>query len=190
MNKKHSRKNTKPNLLSAARCEFNEVGFHGTDSNKIAKRAGYSPQTFYRWFGSKTEVFLAVYNEWVENEFDGLEAQLTKNASVAEIVESVVSNHCDFLVFRRSLNLLSLTDMIIRAARADSRRLQVCKINLLLSPDKNHEEIAALLFQIERLNDAIAEGEFEDMGFSTEAAKLQLSVLYVNLGIKDLSYGK
>ena len=37
-------------LIAAAAAEFNDHGFSGTDSNKIARRAGFAPQTFYRWF--------------------------------------------------------------------------------------------------------------------------------------------
>lgn len=34
------------NLLLAAAQDFEEVGYHGTHSNRIAARAGYAPQTF------------------------------------------------------------------------------------------------------------------------------------------------
>jgi AcrR family transcriptional regulator len=41
---------TSNDLIAAAAAEFNEFGFSGTDTNRIARRAGYAPQTFYRWF--------------------------------------------------------------------------------------------------------------------------------------------
>jgi AcrR family transcriptional regulator len=47
-------------LIAAARLEFEEFGFEGTNSNAIARRAGYAPQTFYRHFEDKREIFLAV----------------------------------------------------------------------------------------------------------------------------------
>src|SRR4051812_9867208 len=45
-------------LLEAARAEFDESGFEGTDTNRIARRAGYAPQTFYRHFTDKTAIFI------------------------------------------------------------------------------------------------------------------------------------
>ena len=54
-------KTTPERLIAAAAAEFREAGFAGTDSNRIARRAGFAPQTFYRWFKDKTEIFIAVY---------------------------------------------------------------------------------------------------------------------------------
>src|SRR5688572_2853570 len=53
-------------LLDAARAEFDEAGFEGTDTNRIARRAGYAPQTFYRHFADKTTIFVETYHRWVE----------------------------------------------------------------------------------------------------------------------------
>ena len=64
---------TTQQLLQAAADEFNEQGFQGTDTNKIAQRAGFSPQTFYRHFPNKTAVFVAVYEAWESQERQGLE---------------------------------------------------------------------------------------------------------------------
>ena len=47
-------------LIAAAAAEFDDHGFLGTDTNKIARRAGFAPQTFYRWHKDKTAIFLAV----------------------------------------------------------------------------------------------------------------------------------
>jgi AcrR family transcriptional regulator len=52
---------TRERLVQAAAAEFREQGFAGTDTNRIARRAGFAPQTFYRWFTDKTEIFIAVY---------------------------------------------------------------------------------------------------------------------------------
>src|SRR6516164_2929685 len=64
---------TRAALIEAARLEFEEAGFDATQSNKIAARAGYAPQTFYRHFSSKLEIFLAVYDQWVADEQKALD---------------------------------------------------------------------------------------------------------------------
>src|SRR5271156_3112848 len=61
-------------LLDAAEREFNARGFDGTDSNRIARAAGFAPQTFYRHFPDKRAVFLAVYERWWKGESDALAA--------------------------------------------------------------------------------------------------------------------
>ena len=68
-------------LLGAAEAEFNATGFHGTDSNRIARRAGYAPQTFYRHFTDKTDAFVAVYERWWKAESAEIGAILNARGS-------------------------------------------------------------------------------------------------------------
>ena len=56
-------------LVVAARAEFDECGFEGTDTNRIARRAGYAPQTFYRNFADKTAIFVETYQRWLAVEW-------------------------------------------------------------------------------------------------------------------------
>src|SRR5437773_1678266 len=81
---------TAAKLVAAAAREFNRHGFFGTDSNKIARRAGYAPQTFYRWFADKTEIFLAVYRAWEEEERSVLARLLTENAPANRIIDAII----------------------------------------------------------------------------------------------------
>src|SRR6185503_20792385 len=79
-------KPTDARLLAAAAKEFNQRGFDGTDTNRIARRAGFAPQTFYRWFQDKTEVFLAVYRTWEDQERAMLSKLLARKAPASEFV--------------------------------------------------------------------------------------------------------
>src|SRR5580698_765738 len=65
---------TQAALLDAAEALFNAHGFEGTDTNRIARAAGFAPQTFYRHFEDKRAVFLAVYERWWKGESDALAA--------------------------------------------------------------------------------------------------------------------
>src|SRR5713226_3801558 len=69
-------KPTSAKLIAAAAKEFNTRGFHGTDTNRIARRAGFAPQTFYRHFADKTAIFLAVYERWWKDESAALQSVL------------------------------------------------------------------------------------------------------------------
>jgi AcrR family transcriptional regulator len=173
---------TRTRLIQAAAADFNERGFHGTDSNRIARRAGFAPQTFYRWFADKLSVFIAVYQVWEETERELLSGLIARQASAKNIVDAAVQHHRNYLVFRRSLRQLSAEDQAVRRARAESRKRQIAKIRLWLqNPAADEARIAAALLQMERLADALAERELEDMGLSPRAAARAFADLIDNL---------
>ncbi len=159
---------TAAKLVSAAAAEFREHGFQGTDTNKIARRAGFAPQTFYRWFTDKTEIFITVYRHWEEDERDVLAELMARGASASDAAAAVVAHHRKFRVFRRSLRLLSLEDVRARKARAESRLRQMARFrdwghNSPGLAQMSDAALAAWLLQFERLCDAAAENEFTDM---------------------------
>src|SRR5215831_21378833 len=90
---RRTRKGTAEKLVRAAASEFNERGFLGTDTNRIARRAGFAPQTFYRWFRDKTEVFVKVYERWQREEGGVLQRLLEKEAPDARLVQAIVAHH-------------------------------------------------------------------------------------------------
>src|SRR5258708_16055725 len=61
-------------LLRAALAEFTQRGFARTDTNRIARRAGFAPQTFYRWYTDKTDIFVQLYQPWVAQELKAVPA--------------------------------------------------------------------------------------------------------------------
>jgi AcrR family transcriptional regulator len=167
---------TAEKLVTAAMAEFNEHGFGGTDSNRIARRAGFAPQTFYRWFKDKTEIFVAVYRAWEDAERADVGALLSRDAPVEALVEAGVDHHRRFLMFRRSLRQLALEDPVVRAARAASRLRQVEQIRAWTGREADGGAgLGVTLLLLERLTDAIAEGEFSDMGLTEAEARAELA---------------
>src|SRR5215468_342027 len=94
---------TRAALIEAARLEFEEFGFDSTQSNRIAARAGYAPQTFYRHFADKIDVLLAVYARWVAEERDALDA--TKG--IRQVARELLRHHRSSLRLRRALRALA-----------------------------------------------------------------------------------
>ena len=169
---------TSERLLQAAAIEFNEQGFGGTDTNKIARRAGFAPQTFYRWFQDKVEIFIKTYERWRHEEFGAINKLLAENASDLRLARAIVAHHKAYLVFRRSLRQLSVENDVIRAARAHGRLSQIAYLrNMNPGNLLDDAEIAAILLQTERLADALAEGEFRDMGLNKKAGEEALARL-------------
>jgi AcrR family transcriptional regulator len=167
---------TRERLLEAAALEFNEHGFSGTDTNRIARRAGFAPQTFYRWFADKTAIFIAAYQVWEDAEREMLGTLLARKASTKRLVDAVVAHHRAHLIFRRSLRQLAVEDPLVRQARIDSRLRQLAQIKLWQQrPDADTGRLAVELLKMERLADALAEGEFADLGLSAVAVENALA---------------
>ncbi len=166
---------TRESLLAAAEGEFNTHGFFGTDTNRIARAAGYAPQTFYRHFTDKTDIFLAVYERWWRGEGDAVVAAArgTKGeARLARIADTIMAFHARWKIFRRALRHLSAEDKRVRAARVKARKAQTeSLLALRRAKPISREQLYAGLIIIERLADAAAEGEYADMGFSKRAAR-------------------
>ena len=174
---------TRQKLISAAAAEFREQGYAGTDSNKIARRAGFAPQTFYRWFTGKTEIFLAVYRAWEREEGVVIGKLIAEGAPGSRLADALIDHHTAYRIFRRGLRTLSLDDAMVRQARAESRRRQIAQIAQWTAPlpSLTPEEIAVRLFELERLSDAVAEGEFIDMALGETKARARLAAIFDEL---------
>ncbi|RZI81662.1 MAG: TetR/AcrR family transcriptional regulator [Rubrivivax sp.] len=166
---------TRTLLLQAATAEFVEFGFANTDTNRIARRANFAPQTFYRWYKDKLDVFIQVYRAWEEAEIEMLDAMLTEQATSLQIAEAFVESYRSFLVFRRNLRQLACESADIRKAVADSRRRQIEQIKRWNPAFTSDEHIATLIVQMDRVCEALAEGEFEELGLSGSGAYEVLS---------------
>src|SRR6185436_13894580 len=106
---------TRERLVAAAAELFNTVAYHGTDSNRIAKKAGYSVGTFYKHFTDKREAFLAVYETWVVAEWKAVEAELTAGGAPRSIARRLVSLTLDFHTRWRGLRA-SLLELVFSDA--------------------------------------------------------------------------
>ena len=81
---------TRQRLIAAAAKLFNRVGYHGTDSNRIAKEAGYSPGTFYKHFKEKRDIFLAAYEGWIVSEWEAFQVELASGAEPQDMARRLV----------------------------------------------------------------------------------------------------
>jgi AcrR family transcriptional regulator len=140
---------TRARLVAAAADVFNREGYDGTDSNRIAAAAGYSPGTFYKHFVDKKQIFLVVYAEWVAAEWRELADTLADADSEAElaarIVEIFVTHHRKWRGIRASLQRKTQLAELASLRRGGGRG--------------SRERDALLLFTVERVADSLADGE-------------------------------
>jgi AcrR family transcriptional regulator len=164
---------TRRRLVTAAARELERHGYHGTDSNRIARAAGYAPGTFYKHFVDKREVLLAAHEDWVSAEWDAVD-QLSgpPAARAAAVIDFVIGHHKRWRGLRSSVRALVATDAKVRAFHRAQRKRQLERMDA--GPDAPPERRAAaalLLLEIERIADAIADGEAEALGVEPEAAR-------------------
>jgi AcrR family transcriptional regulator len=167
-------------LIQAAVREFKAHGYSGTDTNRIAARAGFAPQTYYRHFKDKLEIFVAIYRRWEDEEAAVIASLLEKDAGALALADAIVAHHRAYRLFRRSLRQLAVENAVVREARAQSRLRQI-ENTIRLAGTGTKETVAPVLFQIERLADAIAEGEIADLGLCESIAREALAVLLSGL---------
>jgi AcrR family transcriptional regulator len=168
--------NTRRALIEAAARIFNSAGYHGTDSNRIARAAGYAPGTFYVHFADKLAIFLEVYEAWVSAEWSSVEAILKSGGPARAIrnrlSHAVLEHHRKWRTFRASLRALSATDERVHAARVASRDRQIETMTRLIrarnTPVPSRARMLAQLLYAEGLCDAVAEGDAKSLGIRDE----------------------
>lgn len=163
---------TRTRLVAAAAAVINRVGYHGTDSNRIARAAGYAPGTFYKHFPDKQAILLAAYEEWVTTEWQAIEVALRAGGSAdvlaRRIVDLALRLHRRWRGLRSSLLSLVPIDPEVRRFYRGQRRRQLQMLSELRvamrGPAHTAEDDAVLLFTLERTCDAVANGELRDLG--------------------------
>jgi AcrR family transcriptional regulator len=170
---------TRARLIATAAQIFNSVPYWETDSNQIAKAAGYSTGTFYRHFKDKREIFIAAYREWVAEEWASVERRIEPGQSPGESIDraadALIEHHRRWRVFRGNLRALVTYDDEIRELTHTLRREQLEKVSFLRrrdgAPDRSmvNDAIHAMMF--ERVCDAIADGDFASLSCSGELAQ-------------------
>src|SRR5206468_2819609 len=120
---------TRSRLVAAAAREFSRVGYDGTDSNRLARAAGYAPATFYKHFPDKRAIFLAAYQRWVDTEWASIEREIRRvedpQARARRIVDATIAHHTRWRGLRASLRGLVTRDAAVRAFYRVQRRRQL-----------------------------------------------------------------
>ena len=163
---------TRERIIDGAAALFNQFGYNGTDSNSIAKEAGYATGTFYKHFQDKREVFLAVYERWLTAEWQAIDEELSKghspDATARRIVEISIKSHTEWRGLRASLMELIFSDEDARKYFRKQRRRQLEVMSELRQrlglPPRTREQDAVHLFLTERVFDALGQGEIQALG--------------------------
>lgn len=168
---------TRERLITAAADQFNRSGYHGTDSNTIAKEAGYATGTFYKHFRDKREIFLAAYDRWLTAQWKEISDTLSEMRNAEEtarlLVDVSIKFHTEWRGLRASLMELVFSDPAARKFFRAQRRRQLDLIVELRTrfalPVRTSEQDAVHLYMTERVFDAIGQGEIQSLGLDKGA---------------------
>jgi AcrR family transcriptional regulator len=169
---------TRARLVAVAADVMNRVGYFGTDSNALARAAGYAPAIFYRHFPDKRAILLAAYARWVATEWEEIGTILRADAATpdpgpraariaARLVPWIVAHHRRWYGLRASVLALAVTDPVVRRTYLAQRRGQLDLLRDLRGgrPAADARETdAVLLFTFERTCDALAGGAAVPLG--------------------------
>jgi len=168
---------TRERLVTAAASQFNRFGYHGTDSNTIAKEAGYATGTFYKHFRDKREIFFAAYDRWLTAQWKEISDTLSEMRNAEEtarlLVDVSIKFHTEWRGLRASLMELVFSDPEARKFFRAQRRRQLDLIVELRTrfalPARTSEQDAIHLYMTERVFDAIGQGEIQSLGLDKGA---------------------
>ena len=90
-----SRQRTREALVSAAMGVFARSGYAGASVDAIAAQAGYTVGALYANFGTKQELFLAVFERHCAEELAALRELTATTDSVAQLLAAVTARFAD-----------------------------------------------------------------------------------------------
>ncbi len=158
---------TRTQLLETAAVLFNRVSYFDTNSNKIAREAGFAPATFYRHFEDKKEIFLGAYSYWVNVNWEALEALDDLGRPAREKADILIEHHHRWKGYRKNLYALAAIDEDAHSFIRAERERQIDRLMARITLQGISISRASALFSffsIERAINAIVDGDVAVLG--------------------------
>ena len=112
----------KNKIINAGYELFSEVGYYGTNTAEIAKRAGVSTGIVYGYFSDKRDILICVLEIYLDNviqpllkTFDKMKAPLELGSLVPKIIDEVIKIHKHNNKIHEALHSLSGSDEAVNA---------------------------------------------------------------------------
>ncbi len=112
----------KNKIISAGYELFSEVGYYGTNTAEIAKRAGVSTGIVYGYFQDKRDILICVLEVYITKVFepflklfDKLSAPIDFNLVVPKIIDQAIKTHKNNRKIHEALHSLSSADEVVGA---------------------------------------------------------------------------
>ena len=112
----------KNKIIEAGYALFSEVGYYGTNTAEIAKRAGVSTGIVYGYFQDKRDILICVLEIYINKvfepilkAFDKLTAPVDFNVIIPQIVDLTIKTHKKHAKMHEVLHSLGSTDELVNS---------------------------------------------------------------------------
>ena len=112
----------KNRIIEAGYQLFSEVGYYGTNTAEIAKRAGVSTGIVYGYFQDKRDILISVLDIYINRvfepilkKFDKLSAPIDYSILIPEVIDLIIKTHKKHAKMHEVLHSLSSTDEAVEA---------------------------------------------------------------------------
>lgn len=156
---------TRQALVEAAAVVFKSGGYFNTDTNAIARQAGYAPGSFYKHFSDKAAILLAVYETYAAEEWAGLAAAVAGLQKPIDRLKAGLSflagHHATWAQFRTDIRTVAALEPGVEAALAANRNRQLDALAELtgLSLRRDTARLVLIRTIAQRLSEAIEDGK-------------------------------
>lgn len=141
----------KNKIIQAGYELFSEVGYYGTNTAEIAKRAGVSTGIVYGYFQDKRDILICVLEIYINKVFepilklfDKLSAPVNYSEIIPQVIDLMIKMHKKHAKLHEVLHSLASTDEAVNAqfiALEDSITLKIAeKLNSLSEKQENAME--------------------------------------------------
>lgn len=138
---------TRRRIVSAARERFARDGYRATTNRLIAEDVGISSSALYHYFGSKAELYSAVYCDTVDEMYTQFEAAARSETHVLDQYTAVLARACEM-----QADDPSITGFLVAVAQETQRHPDLLA---MLAPQRGRH----LRFFSELVDAAAARGE-------------------------------
>jgi AcrR family transcriptional regulator len=155
---------TRAALIAAACDIFKREGYFATDTNAIARAAGYAPGSFYNHFPDKIAIFLAVLDQYYALEWSIVAKAAERGdtrTKLRAILRAISAWHSDWVVFRADLRVLAHREPSVSDALDDKLHRQIETIAGLagLNEARHRARVALIRTIMQRLAETIEDAE-------------------------------
>jgi TetR/AcrR family transcriptional regulator len=107
-----SKKNTKREILKAAKTVFSEKGYEASTMDEIAEQAGIRKALIFYYFPTKEILFLEAWNEAIDELENTLFRELANESIYIKKIKKLFRSYIDFVMSRREVMRLIEMDKV------------------------------------------------------------------------------
>ena len=138
---------TRKRILVAAKDQFAQNGFHGTNAKEIAAAAGVSVGSFYSYFKDKKALFMEIFREHIEEKVVRILSEHRvdpdhRKESVYRLIKAMLDAHDPYPEFHREVLAMRYSDPEVEAVFNELDQLSLRHVEQFIANFRDKLRIA------------------------------------------------